>query len=291
MALHAEFIEAIYGELALEDALGLITADPRFWKLGWPLVDKKLEELLAHWDGSRIVYAGEAPPLPDFRRLGFEDEKDEADPPRTLSEDQKKEIAEDLNADELGPNDKRKRGIPVDVSEISYWKFCKLHADGSSPRLLHDLRDIALYKVRQARNLPVSKKASFLHLTKSKELVAKDKRSVELDMTGWERSRSRALNYKNKFLGLSIEHLRFHTIQLERISWSSKSYLATFTGESYQNGIWAGHLFEISRFSDYDLSTQPDHDEIWKPISSVAITDMRGFWDSAIYKVMDKQCK
>jgi len=98
--LPAELIGAVFDKLYIDDALCLAAVAQRFWEIGWPYMEKKLMGFMGPWAGHRLVCLGEGP-IEDY-------------PSCMLSEDEKEELAEGLDADEYEDDEKSHAGSPVD---------------------------------------------------------------------------------------------------------------------------------------------------------------------------------
>ena len=268
----------IFDKLNIVEAFCFTLAAQRFWKIGWPYVEKKLMSFMGPWAGHRLVCLGEGP-IEDF-------------PPHMLSEDEKEELAKGLDADEYDDDKDGKlhAGSPVDLSLLVYSRYYEAEPDVPPFRLILTLQKIARYQMRNMSRPMISRVPNFLDFDHFSEFFLDDRKWVLRNLTTHEFIRSEALAGNSSQTGRHIKDLGFEHLVLSRTFWSSSSTNATFNSRSVNRGIWAGHRLEITTLNRHAKSTLSD--EAWKDISEDAVEDLIQLWRAAGRGwISDHQCE
>lgn len=264
--LPTELIGAVFDELDIVDTCYLSIVARSFWEIGWPYIVKKAMGFIGPWAGHRLVCLGEGP-IEDY-------------PPYMLSEDEKEELVEGLDADEYDDDDDEKShaGSPVDLGHIASSRYEEAGVDVPPRHVSRMLAAIARYEMYKMPESMRSKMRELIDIDLSK-YYPEDRRWVLRNLTTHEFIRAEALAGNSEENGPYIRDLGFEHIALSRIFWSSSSGSATFSGRSVNRGIWAGHRLEITTLDRHTKSVLSD--VVWKDISEDAVEDIIQLWRAA----------
>jgi hypothetical protein len=185
----------IFDELEIGDTLGLTAVAVRFWKMGWPHMEKKLVGFIGPWAGHRLVCLGDY--VKEY-------------PPDMESEDEKQEIAAGLHADDFPEGERKPHPEdPVDLSVIAHWRYKRTYGGIPLPHVINYLERIAMDEMY---NMPGPLTTRVFRFTRARHLskyYPKEQKWVLRNLTTREFVRAGAVAGNSEQNGPYIEYLGF----------------------------------------------------------------------------------